>query len=180
MIVIFLNTVCARLLLIVALSGFMRPGSLWQPDENAHPLYISVTEFNHNAKENLLEVSCKMYADDCETTLRQLTKTNVDITHPKDVKQLEKILNDYVQKHLQLKVNGKAVSMQYVGYEKENESVYCYLQVNDVKSVKKVEATNSLLYDMYNTQISIMHTTVGSTRKSIRINYPETNAVFEF
>lgn len=145
-----------------------------------HPFYVSVTEFNHNAKEGIIEISCKMFADDCENTLKQQTKTNVDITNPKDVKQLEKILNDYIQKRLQLKADGKPVVLQWVGYEKENESVWCYLQVNDIKTVKKLEITNSLLYDLYNTQIGIMHATVGGNRKSIRISYPDKGARFDF
>lgn len=178
--VIFFYTITLRLLLVTCLSGSAHAENYTDPFKPAHPLYVSVTEFNYNTKENLLEVSCKMFADDCESTLRQQTKTNVDITHPKDVKQLEKLLNDYIQKHLQLKLNGKSVIMQYVGYEKENESVWCYLQVSDVKPVKKLEVTNSLLYDMYNTQISIMHAVVGGNRKSIRINNPDTGAVFEF
>lgn len=148
--------------------------------QKAHPFYVSVTEFNHNAKEGIIEISCKMFADDCENTLKQQTKTNVDITNPKDVKQLEKILNDYIQKRLQLKVDGKPVVLQWVGHEKENESVWCYLQVNDVKTVKKLDITNSLLYDLYNTQISIMHATVGGNRKSMRINYPDKAARFDF
>ncbi len=147
---------------------------------NPHPLFVSVTELTHNTKENIVEVSCKMFADDCEKTLEQMTKTDVDISHPKDVKQLEKWLNEYIQKHLQMKVNGKPATLQWVGYEKESESVWCYLQVNDIKAVKKLELTNSLLYDMYNTEISIMHAMVGGNRKSIRINYPDTNALFDF
>lgn len=151
-----------------------------QPLPEMHPLYVSVTEFTHNPKEGIIEISCKMFADDCESTLRQQSKVNVDITHPKDVKQLENIMNQYIQKRLQLKADGKPVVLQWVGYEKENESVWCYLQVNDIKTLKKLEVTNSLLYDQYNTQISIMHVTVGGNRKSIRINYPDKNAQFDF
>lgn len=162
------------------LAGMQSSPHASQPLPKMHPLYVSVTEFTHNSKEGIIEISCKMFADDCESMLRQQSKVNVDITHPKDVKQLEKIMNDYIQKCLQLKADGKPVILQWVGYEKENESVWCYLQVNDIKAFKKLEVTNSLLYDQYNTQISIMHATVGGNRKSIRINYPDKNAQFDF
>lgn len=164
----------------LAIAGLLPLSDAAIPASAPHPLYVSVTEFNHNQKESILEISCKMFVDDCEATLRQQNKVNIDITHPKDPKQLEKILNDYIQKHLQLKVDGKAAVLQWVGYEKENESVWCYLQANDIKTVKKLEITNSLLYDQYNTQISIMHATVGGNRKSIRINYPDKTAQFDF
>ncbi|MGF0248662.1 DUF6702 family protein, partial [Rhodococcus erythropolis] len=86
--------------------------------------YVSVTEFNHNQKEKTLEISCKMFAEDFENTLKSGTKTNVDITHPKDPKLVEKLVFEYIQKHLQLKVNGRPVIFQFIGYEKEEESVW--------------------------------------------------------
>lgn len=146
----------------------------------AHPFYVSVTEFNHNQKENILEISCKMFADDFETTLKTQYKTVIDITHPKDPKQVEKLAFDYLQKHLQLKINGRQAVYQFIGYEKENEAVWCYLQVNNVTAVKKLEISNNLLYEMYNTQISIMHASVGGNRKSTRLVFPDTMASFEW
>ena len=145
-----------------------------------HPFYVSVTEFNHNQKDKTIEISCKMFAEDLENTLKSQYKTNVDITHPKDAKLVEKYVYEYLQKHFQLKVNGKAVTLQFVGYEKEEEAVWGYLQVNNVPVVKKIEVTNNILYELYNTQISIMHASVGGARKSTRLVYPDTQASFEF
>jgi hypothetical protein len=145
-----------------------------------HPFYVSVTEFNHNTKDKTIEISCKMFAEDFENALKTQFKTNVDISHPKDPKVLEKLVFEYLQKHLQLKVNGKPVSLQFVGYEKEEEAVWTYLQVNNVASLKKIEITNNILYEAYNTQISIMHASEGGNRKSTRLVYPDTQASFEW
>lgn len=145
-----------------------------------HPFYVSVTEFNHNQKENILEISCKLFADDFETTLKTQYKTVIDITHPKDPKQVEKLAADYLQKHLQLKINGRQAGYQFIGYEKESEAVWFYLQVNNVTSVKKLEVFNNLLYEMYNTQISIMHASVGGNRKSTKLVFPDTTAAFDW
>lgn len=145
-----------------------------------HPFYVSVTEFNHNQKENTLEISCKLFADDFENTLKTQYKTVVDISNPKDSGQVEKLVYDYLQKRLILKANGKPVVTQFVGFEKENEAVWCYLQVNNVTRLKKLEIINSLLYEMYDTQIGIMHAVSGGARKSIRLTHPNTNAVFEW
>ena len=145
-----------------------------------HPLYVSVTEINHNLKDKTLEISCKMFAEDFENALKAQYKTNIDITHPKDPRLVEKYVFEYLQKHLQLKLNGKAVTLQFVGYEKEEEAVWGYLQVSNVLSVKKIEIMNNVLYESYNSQISIMHAEVGGTRKSTRLVYPDTQASFEF
>src|SRR5277367_5720430 len=80
-----------------------------------HPLYISVTEINHNAKDKILEISCKMFTDDLETVLEKVAKTHVDLTAPAGKPVSDKLIEAYVEKHLRLKVDGKPVVLQFVG-----------------------------------------------------------------
>ena len=145
-----------------------------------HPFFVSVTEISHNAKEAQMEISSRMFADDFENTLKSEYKTSVDVSNPKDIKQLDKIVNDYLQKHLQLKINGRSVTMRFLGFEKENESVWCYMQVDSVPQVKKLEVVNHLLYELNNTQMSIMHVVVAGNRKSAKLIFPDKNVSFEF
>lgn len=145
-----------------------------------HPFFVSVTEFNHNPKAKTVEISCKMFADDFESTLKNQYKITIDISHPKDAKLAEKYVFEYLQKHLRVKINGKPSIFQFVGYEKEEEAVWGYLQINNVPLVKKIEVMNNILYEANTTQISIMHATVGGTHKSTRLVYPDTTAVFEW
>ncbi|MEJ7736529.1 MAG: DUF6702 family protein [Chitinophagaceae bacterium] len=145
-----------------------------------HPFFVSVTELNHNQAENTLEISCKMFADDFENALKAKHKTGVDITHPKDPRQADKLVFEYIQKHLQIKVNEKPVNLEYIGFEKESEAVWCYMQVKDISRIRKLEIMNNLLYEMYNTQIGIIHASAGGQRKSTRLNFPDTSATFQW
>lgn len=145
-----------------------------------HPFYVSVTEFNHNPKDKIVEVSCKMFADDLERTLKTQYKTNIDILHPREVTQVEKYISDYLQKHLQVKINGKLAAFQFIGYESEQEAVWGYLQINNVSTLKKLEITNNILYEVYTTQASIMHASAGGVHKSTRLIFPDTQASFEW
>ena len=156
------------------------PRELSYSNVSLHPFFVSVTEFNHNQKEKTVEISCKLFADDFENTLKAQYKTVIDITHPKDPKQVEKYVFDYLQKHLQVKINGKPVTFQFIGYEKEEEAVWGYLQINNVPVLKKMEVTNNILYEANNMQTSIMHATAAGTRKSTRLMYPDTQASFEW
>jgi hypothetical protein len=139
-----------------------------------------VTEFNHNQKDRTLEISCKMFADDFENALKAQSKTPVDISNPGDTAQLNKAAFEYLVKHLQLKINGRQVTIQFIGLEKENEAVWCYMQVNNVAGVSRLDVRNNLLYDMFKDQISIMHVSVKGNRKSTRLMYPDAQASFEW
>src|SRR5258707_7674525 len=131
-----------------------------------HPLYISVTEINHNPKDKVLEVSCKMFTNDLEAALEKMSKTHVDLSAPKDKAAAEKLIEEYVERHLRLKVDGKAAVLHFVGSEKENDGTWSYFQVNDVPAVKRIDAVKELLYDSFNQQSGIMNVTVGGQRKN--------------
>ncbi len=147
-----------------------------------HPFHVSTTEINHNAKNKTLEISCRIFTDDFEAILEKNYKTKVDLTHPPAANKaaIDKIVNDYVAKHLQLKADSKLVTLSYLGYEIDNDAVAVYLEVDNIPSVKKVETTDSILYDQFNDQMSIIHVIVGGNRKSTKLDYPDTNASFEF
>ena len=161
-----------------------KPGSAAAlPQQNGfalHPFYISVTEVNHNAQEKTLEISCKLFADDFEETLKKNYKTALDLTSEKDKSALDKFIPDYVSRHLALSVDGRPVKLTNVGFEKDKESAYCYFQVEQVLSLKKLEVSNSILHDYSDGQINIMHVMVNGKRQSTKLDYPAKQASFSF
>ena len=151
------------------------------PGPAFHPLYISVTEINHNAADKNLEISCKIFADDFEKTLASVYNKKTDLSSPKDKAEADKLVTEYIKTHLVIKLDGKPVTLEYVGYENENEAVWSYFQVPNVaKAPKKIEITNSILFETYDKEINLMHVSVGGNRKSTRLNYPDKDAKFEF
>lgn len=145
-----------------------------------HPFHVSVTEINHNAADKTLEISCKIFTDDFEKVLAKDYSTKVDLTNPPNKAQMDSLVKKYIFGHLALKVNGKLVSLVYVGFEHESEAVYGYVEVDNVPSVNKIDITNSLMYDMFDDQISIIHMIVNGNRKSTKLNYPEKETSFSY
>ena len=146
----------------------------------SHPVYMSVTEIEHNAKDKTLEISCKIFTDDFEKTLRQNYKGIVDLINPKDKAAMDKLVSAYVQKHLLIKADGKPVALQFIGYEQQEEGINSYYQVNNIPSVKKIEITDNILYEYKDQQISLLHVTVGGNRKSTKMVNPEEKVSLEF
>lgn len=160
------------------LTGFAHPKATEFPP---HPFFVSVTEIEYNAGEKALEMSIKVFTDDFEKVLVKATGGPVDIYKPKDKALLEKQIADYIKKHFLIKADGKPLSLEYVGYEIEEQSTFSYFQVTNLpKAPKKIEISNAVFYEMFEKQISIMHLNVGGGRKSTKLDYPATEAVFEF
>jgi len=165
--------------LLVFLFGFA-PAAHRAPAAAPHPFYIAVTEINHNAKDGDLEISCKLFADDLEQIIEKNYKTQLDISQPSDKAAFDKYIPDYMKHHLAIVVDGKALPLVYVGFEKEKESAFCYFQVDKVATPKKIDITNSILHDFNDGQINIVHVTVGGKRQSTKLDYPDQKASFSF
>ena len=145
-----------------------------------HPFHVSVTEVNHNATDKTLEISCKIFTDDFSDALAKKYKVKVDLVHPTDKAAMDKIVSDYISNHLQIKTDNKTGALNYVGFEVENEATYVYMQVNDVTTVKKADVTNTILYDLFTDQTEIVHVIVAGNRKSVKVDYPNNEASFQF
>ncbi|HKP32962.1 MAG TPA: DUF6702 family protein [Chitinophagaceae bacterium] len=145
-----------------------------------HPLFVSVTEINHNPKEKTLEISCKTFADDLEKGIDNSAKLKLDLFKIKDSSLAEKGVNDYIKKHLQVKVDGKPVNLEFVGFEREGDALWSYFQISNVASVKKIEINNTILHDVSNDQINLVHVTVGGNRKSTKLDYPASQSSYDF
>jgi hypothetical protein len=148
--------------------------------ETAHPLHVSVTEINHNDTDKTLEISCKLFTDDFEKVLTQNYKTKVDLINPPDRPAMEKLVSDFILTHLSLKADGKPVQLSYLGYEKDNDAIYSYFQVDNIRSVKKIDVSNHILHELFTDQINLVHVIVGGKRKSYKLDYPAKDAEFSF
>ncbi|HEV9037119.1 MAG TPA: DUF6702 family protein, partial [Puia sp.] len=104
-----------------------------------HPLYISVTEISQNPKDKILEISCKVFTNDFEAVLEKMSGTRVDLSAAPDKVAASRLIEQYVEKYLQLKVDGKAVALHFVGSENENDGTWSYFQVNDVAAVRRID-----------------------------------------
>ena len=163
------------------LASWLMGGGTHKTADARHPLYISVTEMNYNATDKNLEISCKIFADDLEKTLANNYKAKVDLTTPADKNEANRLVKEYVKSHLLLKVDNKAVLLEFVGFEKENDAIWSYFEVKNITTApKKIDVVNSILYEAYDKEINLMHVSIGGERKSTRLNYPDKEASFSF
>lgn len=142
-------------------------------ENKLHPIFVSVTELEHNAKEQTLEMSCKMFTDDFEKALRTTYKTHIDLSDENVKPAMDKLVNDYVQKHTKIVVDGKIVSLKYLGFEKIEEAIYSYYEIDNILFPKKIEVTENILLEYNTQQMNIVHVTVGGERKSGKLTSTE-------
>ncbi len=145
-----------------------------------HPFYVSVIEIDQNTKEKSLEVSVRIFTEDFEATLKKYGNTKLDLLHPTDKDATDKLVNAYLQSKLHITINGKTVTMQYVGYEQRLESIWVYLEIDNITTLKKVDINCNLLYEFEDKQTNIFHVKANGTEKSYKLDNPQRVVGFEF
>ncbi len=143
-----------------------------------HPLYVSVVDIQHNKNEKLVEVSVRIFTDDLEKTLRK-TNSKVDLTAG-DRATNDKLITNYLTNTLHLKVNGQDGVMQYLGYEQQQESTWCYFEIHNIAAVKQIDVSCKILYDFQPGQMNIIHTKVNGVEKSYKLDNPKSTTSFDF
>jgi hypothetical protein len=87
-----------------------------------HPFYISLTDIRYNDGEKTIEIAQKIFWDDLERGLGEENNAKVDFLNPSSPEKLKKMIEVYVLKHNQITVNGKKVTLHFLGYEIEDDA----------------------------------------------------------
>lgn len=145
-----------------------------------HPFYVSVTEIDYGPKTKTVQVSVRVFFDDFESALYKRYKTSINILKPKDRKQVDGLISDYIKNHLQIKANNKLLTLKYLGYEIEEDAAWCYFESEKIESVQKLNIQNDVLFEQHDSQINMIHATVNGKRKSTKLDYPEKLVEFSY
>lgn len=145
-----------------------------------HPFHVSNTEFNYNATDKNLEVSCRIFTDDFEKALGMYFKEKADFTDKKLSGKMEIMVRDYMKTHLAIKIDNKRLALSCLGFELDHEAVNVYLEHPLALPPKKIEVQNTLVYEAYEDQVSVVHFIVNGQRKSSKLDYPDKVLHFTF
>lgn len=135
-----------------------------------HPLYISVTEIEHDEKSKALEVTMRIFIDDLELSVRNsIGNASLDIMQPGESYDTDQLLKDYVKKHFIIEVDGKERAYEYLGHEVELPVMYLYLQASNIKKVKSISVFNDMIMETHDTQSNLVHIKVNGKSKSLKL-----------
>ena len=134
-----------------------------------HPLHVSVTEIEMDAKEKRLEIMMRVFMDDLETTFREKYQTpDLDVLNPKG-KTVDQMMEEYLKTHFKIALDNKAQVMKYLGHEQEGDAFIFYIEVANVKKWKTIQIQNDIIMEMYDDQSNIVHVTSNETVRSVRL-----------
>jgi hypothetical protein len=165
----------ALLFIRLALSLLLYPSAVVD-----HPFHVSVCEITHNADKQRLEIIHKIFWDDLEDGLSGMTGKRENITSPPDPDYVESIIKKYLTDKFSLKLDGKAISITYLGSELEDEAMWVYMEVPKVSNFTEIEVFNNVLMEVFDDQMNLIHVTKAGKIKSLRLSKRKFRDVLKF
>ncbi|MFW2136642.1 DUF6702 family protein [Soonwooa sp.] len=140
--------------------------------ENVHPYHVGSVEFSYNSKTKTFQISGKFFLDDMENALNKKYPKSLKFLDAKGREAINEALKNYCADYMKLKVNNQFVKINYLGFEEDSESVDVYLETEVVNQPQKVETSVSMLYNLFDDQLNIIHIIVNGNRKSEKLTFP--------
>jgi len=135
-----------------------------------HPIHLSVSEINYSETDKALQITSRIFLDDLELSIQnQLNKPGFDLLQPGKDFTTEKLISDYVLQRLSVKLDGKLQKMNFLGFEREDPAIICYIEIENVKKFKTIEVKNEVIMETHNDQSNLVHVTYKGPIKSMRL-----------
>jgi hypothetical protein len=140
---------------------------------NFHPIHVSTTNIEYNKTDNKLEVICTIFTDDFEAALAKQYHAKTDLNKADMHAAMDALIKNYIATNLHIKTGDVPAKLNYLGFEINREATDVYLESDKIPAVKKVDAEVSLLHNLFDDQINIVHITVNGVRKSEKLDFPD-------
>jgi hypothetical protein len=145
-----------------------------------HPFYISVIDIKQDTKTHNLNISIKLFTNDIETALKKTTAKSIDLLNPKSKPEMELELMNYIKQRFSINVNLKPTKFDFIGYEKEEDAIWVYLEIKKINQPKTLKINTRLLYDFLPLQTNIVHAEINGVKKSSKVTNPDSIIEFKF
>jgi 6-pyruvoyl-tetrahydropterin synthase len=145
-----------------------------------HKFYVSITKIEYVKEKNSLQIITKIFIDDIEDALQQRYDTSISLDTKKETKAADEDVKNYLFQKIKIKVNGKPLTLDYIGKEYETDMLVAYLEIKNIKELKTIQIENKLLMEIFPEQQNIIHLKTSKSRKSLILDSDEPSGKLEF
>jgi hypothetical protein len=138
-----------------------------------HPIHVSTANIEFNKQDNKLEVICTIFTDDFEAALAKQFNAKTDLNKADMHAAMEALVKKYIELNLHIKTGDQPTKLSFLGFEINKEATDVYLESEVLPAVKKVVVDDSILQNLFDDQINIVHIIVNGVRKSEKLDYPD-------
>lgn len=131
-----------------------------------HKYYISLTKVDYIEEKQVIQITMRYFLDDIELALENSTGEVMKLSTKNEHKNANQYLETYIRQKFSIWINEKEVIYNYLGKEYENDEVFFYLELENIKEVNSIAVQNSMLIDTYEEQQNFVKVNVKNIQKT--------------
>jgi Domain of unknown function (DUF6702) len=147
---------------------------------SAHKFYVSITTIEYAPKEQTLQVITKIFLDDIEAALQARYGKKFYFNSKKETAADSKLLEEYVLQKINIKVNGKPATFNYIGKQYDIDVVELFIEIPNISEFNSIEIENKVLLEMFSEQKNIIHVKKNDARSSLILENGNLKGLLKF
>lgn len=146
----------------------------------AHKFYISLIKIEFKQEKESVQITMRIFIDDLQKVINETNNIDIELAVKNEVKNVNKLINKYIIDNFKVNINSKNTSYSYLGKEYENDIVYLYLEIVNIKKIESIEITDTMLMDYFPTQKNIIKLNANNIKKTLFLTKHQNKDSFTF
>lgn len=145
-----------------------------------HKYYVSITQVEYVDEQKSLQFITRIFADDLELTLNHNYNRNFQLSPEQETDSVDSYIKRYFDSKFKVIINDSLIKPKYLGKEYLNDVVICYLEIENISEISKLEMSNSILFDTFSDQKNIIRLNINDQYKSFIQNEEQKSSLLIF
>ncbi len=145
-----------------------------------HPFHISINDIEFDEEAKSVEIAQKIFTDDFEVALNAYTSEKIDLVNEDQKETNDALIKKYILENIQIEINGKPADFQFLGSQREDDAIWCFMEIPKTKKLKSIKVRNTLLFEMFEDQMNLVHVKKSDEIKSMRLIKDKSEDAFNY
>ncbi len=124
-----------------------------------HDIHLSKTELHYRSDQKALQCTVHLFIDDLENAIQM--DYGIDSLYfftKREYLKSDSIIRQYINDNLVIQIDNNLVQPILIGKEmsEDLQGVYCYLEVENLSDVKKMQVDNTIMLNLFDNQKNIV------------------------
>ncbi len=127
---------------------------------------MSVTHIKFVPKQEVLQITMRLFIDDLQFELNTLNKTTIELATDREPKKIDSIYMNYLSNNFSVEVNKLPKNLTFIGKEYDSDMAVFYLEIPKIKEIKNIRIENNILNKSFTDQKNIVKFNINQKQKS--------------
>ena len=145
--------------------------AFFQPIEKRHAFHLSKTDIVFKPTDKTVQITMHIFIDDLEAALVKTGATSLFIGTAKEKIEAKTLIFNYLQSKFTVDINNKKIKYDFIGKEitTDKQAIWIYLEIKNIKNIKTLTVSNSVLIDLHSDQKNIIQVLVPTKKQGYTV-----------